>query len=425
MMDACSVSYSHLQEIVRKGVFDALLQYQWQPPIVTQPPHNHEFVPFLDSQSPSGLTIHRQDLELLHGPCAEINQSETGIDYSLRTQDSEQTRPSKNDAVKREEDACASTSLSHQPAISDHSHARSNSEHQVTEHSRRNPSPTPSIEIVRTKKFPTAGRARKKRKRALRSKAPTTIKPDPAQPTVGTPFKCENLPTTTTKTPRKEDQIGKPTTTTHRSFADAPPLSASQQSSSTPQSKKNRPTAADFFPSRPSTPESGEILPEPPAAVVYSDVDIERLIEEEKLAAAALKYGARVYLSRTPPPPIVSTDMDLSCYGSHAAAAASHALPSVTGNGNGVLQEEEEDDPSRNCSRAGDGRAFSSSSAVVDAGEIIPVEPSHTHHPHDQRVEASLLLRTEAMKKRRRRWREEEEDDCYRLRYGVMKDRRR
>lgn len=105
-MGSCSVSYDRLQEIVRQGVSDTLFQYQWRPPVVIRLPNSRKISSLLDSQSQSVLRILREDLKLLHGPRAEINQSETGIDDSLPTERFEHTESSEDDVVKPTQDAC-------------------------------------------------------------------------------------------------------------------------------------------------------------------------------------------------------------------------------------------------------------------------------------------------------------------------------
>ncbi|KAL8994921.1 MAG: hypothetical protein Q9188_006929, partial [Gyalolechia gomerana] len=254
-MGACSVSYDRLQEIVRQGVSDTLFQYQWRPPVVIRLPNSRNFSSLLDSQSQSVLKILREDLKLLHG----------------------------------------SRSSSRQPASFSYGNAHPDSEHPAAEHSERDPSPTPSIVITRTRKVPTTARARKRRTEPP-SKNPTaseTNSPDP----VATPLK-EESPTTS----RPQDPTGKK----HGSLADAPPLSTTEQHF--PSKPRQRPTAADFF-TPPPTTEDGKLLPEESPAA-YSSADIERLVEEEKLSALRHQaIQATVYQSQPPlQPPTVSTN---------------------------------------------------------------------------------------------------------------------
>lgn len=94
-MDASSISYSRLQEIIS----DTLSQHFGRPTVVAYPANTCKVASLLESQSSSALEILREDLELLHGP-TEINCCKTGTRDSQPAEKTQRLEPSETDVVK-------------------------------------------------------------------------------------------------------------------------------------------------------------------------------------------------------------------------------------------------------------------------------------------------------------------------------------
>ncbi|KAL9026186.1 MAG: hypothetical protein Q9196_005108 [Gyalolechia fulgens] len=323
-----------------------------------------------------------EDLELLHGPGAETNQLQTGTGDSGQIERVELLEPPKDDIVKPTEHVYGSSPSSPQSASFIHDHAQSRPEHQAAEHPPRHPSSTPSIEITRTR---TRRRARK-RKLALPRKKSTAsehVLPDTAGHSLS--------PTSS----HSRDLIREK----YSSLADAPPLSAGEQSP--PPKPRQRPTAADFF-THPYTPEDGEILPVPHS---FTAIDIERLIDEEKLAALRNQATqAGVDQSQLPSPPPTAPPPTISFRIPSSTAPAKPEIPGTAGRKAGEA-------PSGRSTARNSPRTRNQSMAAESGNQLVI---------NDQLVEA-LRTRVSLPKKPTRFV----QSDRYRPRYGVTKDRKR
>lgn len=422
-MDAVLVANNRLQYLVTSLLINALSWHPWRAPVAAQPSSDREIIPLLYSQSPSVLQILQEDIATLHGLRAEANRPETGTSDSPPTEKSNQSESSDNDIVGSEQsphgkydhqrshdrllNVSGSWSSPRQSASSSDDTKQAQSEHQAAEPSKQVPSstnralsPSPSLDIDYTRGFIAAVEVNNQ-------SGASSCEGPPSDGSV-TPRSVE-----TRQTDESSSRIclSKPIHKRDRRLAEAPPLSEVHVYS--PFRSRKRPTAAEFF-THESTPEVGEILPQP---YDFSTEDIERLIDEEKSAALLARANRCATNSRprSRTPKVAASGIFRWRLPVDPPATSSAIRPTRT-----EMRRDQ-----RTPKRDGNLEGAPVTNAPVRPVTSTPLVSSLmrttsdswlTHSQNNQPVEA---LRVNKPRKRMRR------SDCYRPHYGVTENRKR